>query len=269
VRVVIEASAEDASSRVAELVARKIRSNPCCVLGLATGRTMEPVYAKLAAAHRNGGVSLSQVRTFSLDEYIGATREDSWSFASFATRHLVAPTDLPPSSVHVPDGAAADILLEAEQYEGAIRRSGGIDLQLLGLGANGHIGFNEPGSSLRSRTRVKALTAETLRANQDDLPLPADALPRAAITVGLGTILSARACVLIAVGSAKAAAVAAMVEGPVTAKVPASVLQLHPAVTAVLDEAAAADLEGRAYYATAERLQREFESQLPQGGHQR
>jgi glucosamine-6-phosphate deaminase len=220
---------------------------------------VEPVYARLAAIHRDEGLSLRGITTFNLDEYVGATRDDAWSFYRFTLRHLVEPTDLPAASVHVPDGAASDIFAEAERYDAAIREAGGIDLQLLGLGQNGHIGFNEPGSSLGSATRAKALTEQTLRANQADLPALGGERPEAAITVGLGTILSARSCLLLAVGSAKAAAVAAMVEGPVTARVPASVLQHHPNATVVLDASAAAGLAAQEYYEHAERLQRQLE----------
>ncbi len=260
-RVVIESSAKAAADRVARTLADAIRSNPHCVLGLATGRTVEPVYTRLAAIHRDEGLSLRGVTTFNLDEYVGASRDDEWSFYRFTFRHLVEPTDLPAASVHVPDGAAPDIFAEAERYDAAIGAAGGIDLQLLGLGQNGHIGFNEPGSSLGSATRAKALSEETLRANQEDLPALGRNRPEAAITVGLGTILSARSCLLLAVGSAKARAVAALVEGPVTARVPASVLQHHPNATVVLDAAAAAGLEARQYYEHAERLQRRLEEE--------
>ena len=258
-RVVIESSAQAAADRVAQTLADSVRSNPHCVLGLATGRTVEPVYARLAALHRDQGLSLRSVTAFNLDEYVGASRDDAWSFYRFTFRHLVEPTDLPAASLHVPDGAAPDIFAEAERYDATIREAGGIDLQLLGLGQNGHIGFNEPGSSLGSATRAKALTEETLRANQADLPGLGRDLPEAAITVGLGTILSARSCLLLAVGAAKAGAVAALVEGPVTARVPASVLQHHPNATVVLDAAGAAGLEARQYYEHAERLQRRLE----------
>jgi glucosamine-6-phosphate deaminase len=259
VRIVIESSAQAAEERIARIVADAIRWNPSCVLGLAAGRTVEPVYARLAAIHREEGLSLRTVTTFNLDEYVGATHDDSWSFHRFVAEHLVEPTDLPASSVHAPEGNAADLFAEAQRYEEAIQRAGGIDLQLLGLGQNGHIGFNEPGSSLASPTRAKALTEETLRANQADLAASGSTAPQAAITMGLGTILAARACLLLAVGSAKANAVAAMVEGPVTARVPASVLQQHPRATVVLDAAAAAQLEARDYYERAERLQRQLE----------
>lgn len=258
-RVVIEPDAAAASERVARTVADLVRSQPRCVLGLATGRTMESVYDRLGWHYRQGELSFREVRTFNLDEYVGAGRDDAWSFHQYAIRHLVGPTDLPASSVHAPDGAAADVFDEALRYEAALRAAGGIDLQLLGLGRNGHIGFNEPGSSLGSRTRAKALTEDTLRANRADLARAPAGLPQAAITVGLGTILGARVCLLLAVGAAKAKAAAAMIEGPVTARVPASVLQHHPDATVVLDRDAASALEDRAYYELAERLQRRLE----------
>jgi glucosamine-6-phosphate deaminase len=257
---VIEPEADAAADRVAALVAQAIRSKPRCVLGLAAGRTMEPVYAKLVERHEREGLSLRDVTAFNLDEYIGAAPDDAWSFRSFALRHLVGPTDLPPASIHAPSGVAPDVFAEARRYEEAIADAGGIDLQLLGLGRNGHVGFNEPGSSLGSRTRAKALTQETLRANRDELPALGRAAPQAAITMGLGTILAARACLLLATGSAKAAAVAALVEGPVTSRLPASILQHHPEATVVLDEAAARRLQDRPYYRRAEALQRRLET---------
>ncbi len=258
-RIVIETEPDAAAARVASIVADAIRSNPRCVLGLAAGRTMDPVYSKLVESHKREGVSFRDVTTFNLDEYIGAAPNDEWSIQCFTFRCLVEPTDLPRSSAHAPNGAAADVFEEARRYEETIRNSGGIDLQLLGLGRNGHLGFNEPGSSLGSRTRAKALTEETLRANRDELPNLGDAVPQAAITMGLGTILSARSCLLLATGSANACAVAAMVEGPVTSRVPASILQHHPDATVVLDAAAAERLEGRQYYQRAEQLQRQLE----------
>ena len=258
-RIVIETEPDAAAARVARIVAAAIRSNPGCVLGLAAGRTMDPVYAKLVEGHEREGVSFRGVTTFNLDEYIGAAPNDEWSFQYFTIRCLVEPTDLPRASAHAPSGAAADVFEEARRYEETIRNSGGIDLQLLGLGRNGHLGFNEPGSSLGSRTRAKALTEETLRANRAELPSLGDAVPQAAITMGLGTILSARSCLLLATDSTKASAVAAMVEGPVTSRVPASILQQHPDATVVLDAAAAERLEGRPYYQRAEQLQRQLE----------
>lgn len=257
-RVVIEPTADRMYRNAGRRIERMIRANPSCVLGLATGRTMAPLYDELARRHGSGGLSLARVVTFNLDEYLGVGRSAAGSFHAFMREHLQERTDLQAASMHLPDGLTEDPFAEAEGYEARIREAGGIDLQVLGLGANGHIGFNEPGSSLRSRTRVKALSEATLAANRDDLP-PDPGPPRAAITVGLGTILDARSCLVIAVGEGKARAVAAMVEGPVTARVPASALQFHPEVAVLVDEAAASRLEEGAYYREAERLQREFE----------
>jgi glucosamine-6-phosphate deaminase len=258
-RVAIEKDEAAAAERAAAVVARLVRSRHRCILGLASGRTMEPVYASLTRQHRGEGLSFRDVSAFGLDEYIGAATSDPWGFHAFLRRHLVNETDLPRASVHLPNGKARDVFAEAARFERAIERAGGIDLQLLGLGRNGHLGFNQPGSSLGSRTRVKALTRETLTDNRDDLPDLGDAKPSAAITMGLATILATHACLLLAVGAAKAAAVAAMVEGPLAARVPASVLQLHPKATVVLDEAAAAQLERVEYYRRAEEIQRELE----------
>jgi glucosamine-6-phosphate deaminase len=257
VRVVIEATAEAAVERVARCVADRVRSYPRSVLGLATGRTMEPVYAKLVHWHQFEGLSLRDVRSFNLDEYVGAAPDASWSMRAFVFRHLVERTDLPPSHVHLPDGAARDVFAEAERYEARLRAAGGVDLQLLGLGANGHLGFNEPGSSLGGRTRVAVLAPETLEANRDALPR-GGARPRAAITLGLGTILAARTCLLLALGSEKAEAAAAMLEGPVSARLPASALQLHPDAVVVLDAPASGALARRDDYERAERIRREL-----------
>jgi glucosamine-6-phosphate deaminase len=243
----------------ARRVAETLRAKPDAVLGLATGRTMEPLYEELARLHAEAGLSFARATAFGLDEYVGIGPDEPGSFRRVLCERLQRRTDLPERALHVPDAAHADPAAAAEAYESAIRTAGGIDLQLLGLGANGHLGFNEPGSSLASRTRVKALAAETRAANAAALPRGI----RLAITQGLGTILEARACLLIATGARKADAVAATLEGPLTASAPASVLQLHPRVFAYVDEAAAAKLARRAYYVEAEALQRRLEGEAP------
>jgi glucosamine-6-phosphate deaminase len=256
-RVVIEPTGE-LFRLAARRVAREIQAKPSCVLGLATGRTMLPLYDELVRLHRSEGLSFARVRAFNLDEYVGVDPEQPGSFRHFMRVQLLERTDLPAASLHLPGAAERDAGDAAHDYETRIRAAGGIDLQLLGLGVNAHIGFNEPGSSLGSRTRVKTLSEETLAANRDDAPSLPEA-PRLAITMGLGTILDARCCLLIATGGAKAAAVAATVEGPLTASAPASVLQLHPEVIAYVDEAASAQLSRRRYYLEAEALQRRLE----------
>jgi glucosamine-6-phosphate deaminase len=255
-RVVIEPTAE-LYRLAARRVAEQVRAKPACVLGLATGRSMLPLYDELARLHAAEGLSFARVTAFNLDEYVGVAPDEPGSFRHFMRVQLLERTDLPARSLHLPDAASRDPAGAARAYETAIAAAGGIDLQLLGLGRNAHIGFNEPGSSLASRTRVKALAEETRAAG---------ALPRRvrmAITMGLGTILDARACLLIATGAAKASAVAAAIEGPLTASAPASALQLHPQVFAYVDEAAAAKLVRRAYYCEAEALQRRLEGEGP------
>ena len=256
-RVVIEREAE-LYRLAAERVARTIRAKPDCVLGLATGRTMIPLYDELARLHESEGLSFAAVTAFHLDEYVGVAPGAPGSFRRFVRERLEARTDLRPGAVHAPDASAADPAAAARAYEAALFAAGGIDLQLLGLGVNAHIGFNEPGSSLASRTRVKTLSDETLAANAESLPAAARER-RLAITMGLGTILDARACLCIATGPAKAGAVAATIEGPLTASAPGSVLQLHPEVTIYVDEPAAAGLLRRRYYLDAEARERALE----------
>jgi glucosamine-6-phosphate deaminase len=258
-RVVIEP--EDELHRLAaRRIARIVRARPRCVLGLATGRTMAPLYAELVRLHREEGLSLAGVTAFNLDEYVGVARGAPGSLRRFMLDHLVAHTDLPERALHLPDGASPDLDAAAATYEAEIRAAGGIDLQLLGLGVNAHLGFNEPGSSLASRTRVKTLSDETLAANQGELP-PGVRERRLALTLGLGNILEARACLLLATGPAKAGAVAASVEGPVTASAPASILQFHPDAIVYVDEAAAAGLVRRRYYLAAEARERALEGE--------
>jgi glucosamine-6-phosphate deaminase len=253
-RVVIEP--EDELYRLAaRRIARRVRAEPRCVLGLATGRTMAPLYAELVRLHRAEALSFAGVTAFGLDEYVGVSPGAPGSFRRFLETHFAAQVDLPAGALHLPDGGSAEPAAAARAYEAAIAAAGGIDLQLLGLGVNAHLGFNEPGSSLGSRTRVKTLSDETLLANQGELPAGVRER-RLAITLGLGTILDARACLLIATGPAKAGAIAATIEGPVTASAPASVLQLHPDAIAYVDEAAAAGLVRRRYYVEAEARER-------------
>lgn len=240
-KLLILPEAAAAAVRAAELVANTIRGRPHAVLGLATGGTMLPLYAELVRQHRAGQLSLAHVTSFNLDEYVGLAPDHPGSFHRFMAEALVDPTDLRPEAVHLPRCDAPDPEREVRAYEAQIAAAGGIDLQLLGIGTNGHIGFNEPGSALDSRTRVVPLAAETRAANRRWFDSDA-AVPRQATTMGVATILAARACLLLATGAAKASAVAAMVEGPVGPDCPASALQLAPNVTVVLDRAAAAGL---------------------------
>jgi glucosamine-6-phosphate deaminase len=226
---------------IAELAGRR----PDLVLGLATGSSPLPVYADLRRRVADGTLSLAAARAFLLDEYVGLPPGHPASYRAVVARDLEPGLAL--ASVDAPDVHGPDLLAACDAYEAAIDAAGGIDLQLLGIGADGHIGFNEPGSSLGSRTRLKTLTEQTRRDNARFFA-SLDDVPRHVVTQGVGTILRARHLALLAFGSAKSAAVAAAVEGPVTAMVPASALQLHPHVTIVLDDAAAADLRHAAYY---------------------
>jgi glucosamine-6-phosphate deaminase len=244
--VVILPSAADTGAltadRIADLVARK----PDAVLGLATGSTPLPVWAAL----RERGIDLSRVRGFALDEYLGLPPGHPESYRAVLEREVVAPLGLDPALVHVPGDDGGPLADAGARYEEAIRAAGGVDLQILGIGRTGHIGFNEPGSSLASRTRVKTLTDATRRDNARFFP-SIDDVPRHCLTQGLGTILDARELVLLAFGEAKADAVAGAVEGPVSASLPASVIQLHPEVTVFVDEAAASRLRYADYYRSA------------------
>ncbi|WJL95008.1 glucosamine-6-phosphate deaminase [Microbacterium sp. ET2] len=243
--IVIVDSADAAGALVAAEIVRLIGENPRAVLGLATGSTPLPVYRALR--QQTTGVDLSGVRGFALDEYVGIAPDHPESYASVIRREVVEPLGLDPALVHVPDGDPQRIAVSGEEYEQAIDAAGGVDLQILGIGTDGHLGFNEPGSSFASRTRVKTLTAQTRRDNARFFP-SLDDVPRHCITQGLGTILRARHLVLLAFGVGKSAAVAGAVEGPLTASLPASAIQLHPHATVVVDEGAASQLRLADYY---------------------
>ena len=246
-KILIFGSAEHAADRVAQEIVATVSARPGAVLGLATGGTMPPVYRRLAEACRAGAVSFSRATSFNLDEYIGLAPDHPCSYRHFMTEQLFKQVDFAPERTHLPKGDAPDPVVESARYEGLIGSAGPIDLQLLGLGGNGHIGFNEPTSSLGSRTRIKTLTAATRDANRRFLA-PGEEPPKYAITVGIKTILEARAIILLATGAAKADAVAAMIEGPLGAHCPATALQLHPEVTVVLDQLAASKLALKKYY---------------------
>jgi glucosamine-6-phosphate deaminase len=246
--VLIRENATEAAQLMARLIAHEIRAKPDIVLGLATGRTMEMVYEHLARMHREQGLSFARVHTFNLDEYIGLPADHPSSYRHYMDKHLFLKVDIKHENTHLPDGMAADLHAECASYERRIRELGGIALQLLGIGIDGHIGFNEPLSALQSRTRAKALTPSTLRQNVAMFDGDMTKMPRRAITMGVGTILESRRCVMLATGPTKAAIVAQAVEGPITAMVSASALQLHPHCTVIVDEAAADGLKGKDYY---------------------
>jgi glucosamine-6-phosphate deaminase len=257
-RVIIHDTEEQASQRAAQWIARLIRQKPSCVLGLATGTTVLPVYRELIEMHRGEGLDFSRITTFNLDEYVGLGASDRHSFRWFMQEHLFNHVNIPPQQTHVPDGRALDFAASCLAYEHRIEDCGGIDLQVLGIGSDGHIAFNEPGSSLGSRTRLKTLASETVKDNArffDSI----DEVPRLAITMGVGTSLESKQCLLLATGERKAKAVRDTIEGPITAQVTASALQLHRDVVVVLDEAAAGLLRRRDYYEEVEYSQRLLE----------
>jgi glucosamine-6-phosphate deaminase len=245
--VVIVADRGEAGRLVVDAIATLVVRRPCAVLGLATGSTPRPVYQELARRHAAGHLSLTGARAFLLDEYVGLPAGHREAYRAFIARELEAHVDFAPGGVQGPDVQADDIPAACAAYEEAIRAAGGVDLQLLGVGTDGHIGFNEPGSSLASRTRIKTLTDQTRRDNARFFA-SLDEVPRHVVTQGIGTILDARHLVLLAFGAGKAAAVAQAVEGPITAMVPASALQLHPHATLLVDEDAASSLRLSGYY---------------------
>ena len=246
--VIIRPAAERAERLTARLLGRALRAKPNLVLGLATGRTMERVYTELVALHQREHLDFSQCTTFNLDEYIGLPKAHPCSYHEYMRRHLFSRVNLSPARTWLPDGMAADLEAECLHYEDLIRQAGGIDVQLLGLGSDGHIGFNEPLSALRSRTRPKALTPATLAQNAVLCGGDPERMPRRALTMGVGTILESRQCIVLVTGAAKADILARAVEGPLTAMVTASALQLHPHCQVIVDEAAAARLQGQDYY---------------------
>lgn len=245
--VIITRDADEAGELAAERIAGVIRARRRPVLGFATGSTPSSTYRALARRVREGSVAVSALRGFALDEYLGLPEGHPESYRSVIDREVVLPLGLPPGAVRVPEGAVDRADVAARDYDEAIRAAGGVHLQLLGIGSNGHIGFNEPGSSLASRTRVKRLSAATRADNARFFPSMAD-VPTHCVTQGLGTILEARGLLLLAFGESKAAAVAAAVEGPVSSGCPGSVIQLHPGVTVIVDDAAASRLAHRDYY---------------------
>ena len=244
--VIIRPTDNAAAELVARIIAKELSANPHLVLGLATGRTMESVYRVLVRMHRKEGLDFSLCSTFNLDEYVGLAPGDPHSYRHYMNEHLFRHVNIDPRNTHLPNGQAPDLDAECRSYEAAMARFGGIDLQLLGIGQAGHIGFNEPLSALRSRTRVKALAPLTLEQNAESFG--GANVPRRAITMGVGTILECRRGLLLATGAEKAEIIAKAVEGPITSMISATALQLHAHCTVVVDEAAASWLEGSEYY---------------------
>jgi glucosamine-6-phosphate deaminase len=246
--VILKRDDEEISRQAAQLVASAVRKKPALTLGLATGGTVVGVYKDLVRLHKQGSLDFSRVVTFNLDEYLGLSAAHPQSFHYFMQENLFAHVNIDPRNIHIPDGTIRGNYDEyCASYEESIRKAGGIDLQLLGIGRNGHIGFNEPTSSIGSRTRLKVLSRETMDDNSKSFA-PGEESPQCAITMGIGTILEARKILLLATGASKSGAIAKSIEGPITSAVSASALQLHPDVTFIVDDAAASQLTQRDYY---------------------
>jgi glucosamine-6-phosphate deaminase len=235
VRLRICESASEAAGTAARVIAQRLSASPSSVLGLPTGRTVAPMYDALVRVRPD----FSRARTFNLDEFVGVPASNPESFRAFMERHLFSRVNVRPQHVHFLNGLARDLDAECARFERAIQRAGGLDLVILGIGANGHIGFNEPGAVLSLRTHKARLTVATRRANAAPFGGRLSNVPREALSMGMGTILAARSVLLIATGQSKARAIKRMLSGRITTAVPASFLQLHPDLQLVLDAAAA------------------------------
>ncbi|MFJ9502029.1 glucosamine-6-phosphate deaminase [Brevibacillus centrosporus] len=243
-KLVIVKDYNDMSKQAAKLIAEEVTRNPKTVLGLATGGTPVGMYRELVSLHQQDGVDFSQAQSFNLDEYVGLPSLHPQSYRTYMNENLFAHINLPAEKTHVPQGDAEDLEAECKRYEQAIAQAGGIDIQVLGIGNNGHIGFNEPGSTKDTTTRVVALTQSTMEANARYFDSIQE-VPTQAVSMGIQTILGAKKIILLASGEAKAQAVSQMLEGELTADVPASLLQLHPDVTVIVDEEAASALSAK------------------------
>lgn len=246
--VVILKNAEQVAIYAAELVGALLKSRSNAVLGLATGSTPLALYKRLVADYQDGKISFQDVTSFNLDEYLGVAPDNPQSYRSYMNRELFDHVDIDKRNTFVPSCGDSENPREVGlRYEQQMRDAGGIDLQVLGIGANGHIGFNEPSSSLRSRTRVKTLTKQTLQDNSR-LFSEDEFQPKLAMTMGIASIMDSRKVLLLATGAGKAEAVASMIEGPLAAMCPATILQMHEHATILLDEQAANGLQNRDYY---------------------
>ena len=246
--VIICKDAPSASSSAARVVARLVREKPNAVLGLATGSTPLMLYQELVRMHTDDELDFSHISTFNLDEYVGLEKDHEQSYHSFMWENLFSHININPENVHIPNGMADDIPASCARYERNIAASGGIDLQVLGIGSDGHIGFNEPTSSFASRTRIKTLTRQTVADNARFFEGGEAQVPHHCITMGIGTIMDARMNLMLAFGEGKAESVAATIEGPVAAIMPASILQHHPVAKLFIDEPAATKLQLANYY---------------------
>ena len=246
-RIIVVPDTEAMGKLAADMVQKEMLRHANPVIGLATGGTPLPLYRELIRRNQAGELDFSTAITFNLDEYVGLPPEHEQSYRHFMNRHLFDAINIDKANTHVPSGTATDYAAHCQEYEAAIVAAGGVDVQVLGIGSDGHIGFNEPGDSLCCRTHTVTLTEQTIDDNARFFEKKED-VPIYAITMGVGTILEAEEIVLVASGKAKAAAVASAVEGPVTSIVTASALQLHPSVKVFLDTEAAGELKMLDYY---------------------
>lgn len=245
--VIVRKTSEEVSQLTAQMVCVQLQQKPQSVLGMATGESPKRTYEILVEKCKAKQISFSKATCFSLDEYVGLDSSHPQSYRYYMNKNLYSHIDIEMQNTFVPDGLAKNLQQAAKEYEEKIVQSGGIDLQILGIGRNGHIGFNEPTSSLASRTRIKTLTESTFKDNARFFA-PSEFQPHLALTMGIETIMEAKMIVLIASGEAKADAIKAMVEGPITAICPASILQYHPKTKVIIDEAAASKLQLKSYY---------------------
>lgn len=246
--VIVVRRPEDAAPIVADAYSALLGAKPDAVLGLATGSTPLGVYRELVRRHREEGLSFARARGFNLDEYVGLPAGHPESYITFIKREFTDKVDFDPDAVQGPDGLAADPVQAGRDYDQAIKDAGGIDIQILGIGSDGHLAFNMPMSSLVSRTRLKTLTSRTREDNARFFDGDIDQVPKLCLTQGLGTIMESRHAIMLGFGKGKAQAVAECVEGAVSAHWPASILQMHPHATVVVDEDAASQLRFTSYY---------------------
>ncbi|ARN75101.1 glucosamine-6-phosphate deaminase [Oceanicoccus sagamiensis] len=251
-KVVILENPEAVAAYGTEMFKSQLKSKPDSVLGLATGSTPLALYQQLISANKNREISFKEVSTFNLDEYLGLAGDHPQSYRHFMNDNLFRHIDINIDNTHVPDGAAEDPLSAGNNYEQLIKAKGGIDIQLLGIGRNGHVGFNEPSSCLASRTRVKTLTQATIDDNARFFSAD-EYQPHLSITMGIGTIMESKHVILLATGASKAEAIKATVEGPLSASCPASALQMHLSTTLIIDDAAATQLRDIEFYKHIER----------------
>lgn len=241
-RIIIAKNYEDMGKKAANIVAGQVFLNPQSILGLATGSTPLSMYNQLIKMHKEVELDFSQVKTFNLDEYVGLPEEDTNSYHYYMFNNLFNHINIKRENVHIPNGMAKDIDKECSEYEETIKNAGGMDLQILGIGNNGHIGFNEPDLKFEATTHLVKLDEETIEANSRFFKTIAD-VPKCAVSMGIKTIMHAKKIILLANGSSKAEILAKALYGGITPEVPASILQLHPDVTVIVDEAAAVCLK--------------------------